>query len=726
MGTRLAVLCLVTSALGLLPAAVASAEAPYLPGQLVVRFAPGADARERTQARAAAGAKVLDALPGTPRVQLLDLPAGVSVPEAQKRLERAPEVLYAEPNHRLRLDSVPNDPRFGEQWHLGRIEAPRAWDFAPAGRDVVAGVIDSGVEFRHPDLRDNIWRNPGESGSGREADGVDNDANGYVDDVRGWRWDYGPAYGDSNDPTDFGGHGTAVAGVLGAVGDNGLGGIGVSPRTQILPLAVYDKASYGVAEAIAYADRKGVRIVNGSFGIPYTQSIEDALAAAPDVLLIVSAGNEAWDADLHRDVRYPCTSAKPNVLCVAATDRGDNLAGFSNWGAETVDLAAPGVDLLTTSLPRRQLIYDDFEAPLDGQRWTTGGTGGAWGRTPPPKEFWFNSGWSLDDSPEGPYADDQDSWFGTAQGHDLTGHSGCFLSYHLATDLAAGDRLVVETRSGEGDWTPLVEHTRVTPNGRIRRSLAAFEGRPGLRFRFRLVTDAAGNGRGVHLDYIQIWCSEPPFRGDEYHFAGGTSNAAPQVTGTAALVLSRHPELTTAELRAAILDNVEPLPSLAGRTVTGGRLNTLRAVYGGVPPDPPEPSEEPTPDPTPEPTAEPTREPPVTVEPRPSPSATPTPRPADRRAPACAVRVDRARRRDVRLAVRCDERGRLSAQLKVGRTVVGRLSASISRDRRRVFRIRVTRRLPSRPAVRAVLTLTASDAAGNRRSQRQRLALLRR
>ena len=715
MGMRLAVTCLALAVLGLVPAPAAGAEAPYLPGQLVVRFAPGADARERTELRARAGAKVLDALPGTPRLQLLDLPAGVSVREAQQRLERAPEVLYAEPNHRLQLDSVPNDPRFGEQWHLGRIEAPRAWDFAPAGRDVVAGVIDSGVEFRHPDLRDNIWRNPGESGSGREADGVDNDANGYVDDVRGWRWVYGPGdSGDSNDPSDFNGHGTAVAGVLGAVGDNGLGGLGVSPRTQIMPLAVYDKASYGVAEAIAYADRQGVRIANGSFGIPYTQSIEDALAASPNLLLIVSAGNEAWDADLHRDVRYPCTSPKPNVLCVAATDRDDKLAGFSNWGAESVDLAAPGVDLVSTNLPRRSLLYEDFEAPLDEQRWATGGTGGAWARTPPPTAYWFNSGWSVDDSPDGPYANDHDSWFGTAQSYDLTGHSGCSFRYYIGTDLAPGDRLVVETRSGEGDWRALKQHTGERYSEIVALPLTAYEGRPGLRARFRLITDAAGTARGVHLDYIHLWCKEPPYRGDEFAFTGGTSNAAPQVTGTAALVLSRRPEMTTAQLRAAILDHVEPLPSLAGRTVTGGRLNTLRSVYGGVPPDPPEPSAEPTPAPRS----------PVAVEPRPSPTSTPAP--VDRRGPVCGLRVMNARRREVRLAIRCDEKARLSAQLKVGRTVVGRLSASVQRDGRRVLRVRVTRRLPSRPAVGAVLAITASDAAGNRRSERLRLALRRR
>lgn len=152
------------AALASAPAAHAATSA-YFPDQLVVRFAPSAGKAERGRLRARAGARVADVLPSAPGVQLLDLGDGESVREAQAALEQAPEVLYAEPNFRLTPDSAataPNDPRLGEQWHLGRIEALRAWDFTTGSHEVVAAVIDSGVEIRHPDLQGNLWTNPGE------------------------------------------------------------------------------------------------------------------------------------------------------------------------------------------------------------------------------------------------------------------------------------------------------------------------------------------------------------------------------------------------------------------------------------------------------------------------------------------------------------------------------------------------------------------------------------
>jgi subtilisin family serine protease len=183
-----------------------------------------------------------------------------------------------------------------------------------------------------------------------------------------------------NDPTDFSNHGTHAAGVIGAVGDNGVGISGITQRVRIMPLVTWGAGSFGVAEAVTYAAREGVRVANGSFGIPYAQVIEDALAAAPNLLLSVSAGNQAWDVEQHKAGRYPCVSTLPNVICVAASDHGDNLAGFSNWGAESVDLGAPGVVLRTTGLPRYRVQYDEFENGL-GSAWAQGGTGAGWGVT---------------------------------------------------------------------------------------------------------------------------------------------------------------------------------------------------------------------------------------------------------------------------------------------------------------------------------------------------------
>ena len=696
---RIAV-ALVLSVLSAAPAA-AQAQPPHFAGELIVKFRASADGRERAQARARIDASVERSL-GRRDLQLVELAPGQSVRAARAALERAPEVEYAEPNYRLVLDATVNDPRYPAQWNLPRIGVPAAWDVTLGSRDVVVAVLDSGVAIRHPDLRDNAWLNPGETGSGRDTNRVDDDGNGYVDDWGGWDFGgEGPPY--ENEPNDYGGHGTSVAGMLGAVGGNGLGISGVSPRVRIMPLAVWGRGTAGVVEAIAYADDHGVRIANGSFGIAYSHAVDDALEAAPNLLLTVSGGNEAWDVETHKDVRYPCASPLPNVICVAATDGDDNLAVWSNWGAESVDLGAPGTDLLSTGLPQRQMFYDALDGPLDTTRWTVGGTGAAWNTAAAGPEWPRDYGVMLHDSPGEAYANNADTWAMNAQPIDLRGGAGCGISYNYLRDLSTeGDRFRVEASADGVPWTTLVEMAGQHgswPQGQ--HSLEAFEGRPGFRFRFRLITDDVGQARGVTVSYVQVWCRHGVFRGDEYVGAGGTSNAAPQVAGTAALLLASRPWLTTAGLRAAILDNVEPLPSLAGRTVTGGRLNAQWAVAGRPPPAPVEETA-PSGDPG-------------------SPPGGPSPPVLDRRAPACTLRVRRA----LRLVVRCDEAARLRARavLRRGRRpVVGTATGRLRGAGTRLMRIRLARRWQGRP-LRLQLRVVAADAAGNRRTLVRRVRL---
>jgi len=556
-----------------------STAAAHLPGQLVVDFTPTATAEQRRQVRASLGAAVEKVLPGS-AAEVLDLGPGQRVDEARERLERNPAVRYAEPNFRLVPHGVTgDDPLRGEQWALDRLGVPAAWNLTTGTRDVVVAVLDSGVDIRHPDLAGtaatgpNLWTNPGETGDGRETNEVDDDGNGYVDDARGWNFWGHP------DPTDYNGHGTAAAGIIGAIGGNGTGITGINRRVQIMPLQVWNDGTAGVAEAIYYAASHGVRVANGSFGIPFSQVIEDALAANPQILLSVSAGNQAWDVEQNPGERYPCVSKLPNVICVAATDHGDWLAGFSNWGATSVDLAAPGLDLLTLGLPRRIQQNEDFERPLEG-RWTTGGTGNRWGLAGDTDE-WLNdrsTGLDLHDSPGVPYEPGSDSWARMAEGIDLTGFDRCSAGYQLSDiDLGSGDVLRVEGSAEGVDWTTLAEHTEPQTSSTYF-PLREFEGRAGFRLRFRLVSDDAGEGRGVRITSTYLYCFRGPFRGDEYPRVSGTSFAAPQVTGAAALLLAHKPWLTTAELRSTLLGTVEPLGHLAGRTVTGGRLDVGAAL----------------------------------------------------------------------------------------------------------------------------------------------------
>lgn len=240
--------------------------------------------------------------------------------------------------------AVGRDPLLGRQWHLGRdgTRAMRAWAVSRGG-PITAAVIDSGVDVSHPDLVRNSWRNPGEVA----GNGVDDDANGYVDDVRGWDW-----VDDDADPADENGHGTHVAGVLGARGGNRIGVSGVAQRVRIMPLRVLDAGNGGsmrdVAAALRYALTEGARVVNLSLNTPSPDpAVEAALEAADaaGVLVVVSAGNE--HADLGLTPSFPACSSSPAVLAVAATDRSGGLAPFSNRGS-CVDLAAPGEDIVST------------------------------------------------------------------------------------------------------------------------------------------------------------------------------------------------------------------------------------------------------------------------------------------------------------------------------------------------------------------------------------------
>jgi subtilisin family serine protease len=370
--------------------------AGYVPGEVIVKFKPGLPSIDRTDALRAGGASVQPSkLPaGT---VLARIPAGERVAGAVQRFERDPRVVWAEPNAYRYGGAVPSDPFFDEQWALRNtgqtvngvagvpgadIGAVQAWERTTGSAEVKVAVLDSGVNFDQPDLAPNIWRNPGESGGGRESNGIDDDGNGYVDDWRGWDF-----VQQDNDPSDNVGHGTHVAGTIAARGDNGLGVSGVAWRASIIPVRVLDNTNVGdcaeIAAGLEYAVRAGARVVNMSLGsyLP-CQAERDVIDSAPDTLFVVAAMNNSADVDA--TPAYPCAYPSPNIICVAATESRDALASFSNYGARSVDLGAAGVSVLSPYVkwgPKQSQFTDDFETPLDG-RWVTGGTPDSWVRTP--------------------------------------------------------------------------------------------------------------------------------------------------------------------------------------------------------------------------------------------------------------------------------------------------------------------------------------------------------
>jgi subtilisin family serine protease len=406
------------------------------------------------------------------RTHVLRVPTG-EVATRIAALKRRAEVRYAEPNYILHADVVPNDPQFGQLWGLRNtgqvvngtagtagadIKAEPAWSVTTGSASVVVGVVDTGIDYTHPDLAANVWSNPG--GIGGCAAGT----HGYN------------AIRRTCDPMDDNNHGSHVSGTIGAVGNNGVGVAGVNWTTRLMGLKFLGANGSGTtADAITAIDFAvqakiagvNVRVLNNSWGGGgFSQALLDEInkAGANGILFVAAAGNSSANNDV--SPHYPSSYGTANEIAVAATDQNDGLASFSNYGPRSVDLGAPGTNILST------------------------------------------------------------------------------------------------------------------------------------------------------------------ITGAQYAYFNGTSMATPHVVGAAALILSAPGQsgLTVAQLKSAILTNVDLLPSLAGLTATGGRLNVCKAIAGCGGPPPPTA----TPTPPAAPTATPTATPPGAPTATPTPPLVPTPTPTPR------------------------------------------------------------------------------------------------
>ena len=272
-----------------------------------------------------------------------------------QRLMADPEVEFAEPEHKFSTKQIPNDPflsssgtwgqPYQDLWGIYAVNAPAAWDTAQ-GDGVVVAVIDTGVDYNHPDLADNIWTNPNEIA----GNFFDDDGNGFVDDFHGWNF-----VNNTNDPIDDNGHGTHVAGTIAAEGNNGIGVIGVAWHAKIMPLKGFDSSGTGfdftVAPAIMYAANNGADVINASWDsfnsniqvFGNSQTIEEAIqyAASLGVVFVASAGNSSQDANNF----FPANS--PEAITVASSGPFGNFSFFSNFGTK-IDVIAPGEDILST------------------------------------------------------------------------------------------------------------------------------------------------------------------------------------------------------------------------------------------------------------------------------------------------------------------------------------------------------------------------------------------
>ncbi|MCD6471438.1 S8 family serine peptidase [bacterium] len=319
--------------------------------------------------------EILVQLKSNNRIYKITYPDKPDLKEIQKILLKSPDIKYAEPNYIFRISYLPNDTFYDNQWYLKKIRASQAWDITHGGSDdVIVAVIDTGVDINHPDLKNNIWTNKGEIPN----DGIDNDGDGYIDDYHGWDFvsnspDPNPKFNDNYTEAAIH-HGTLVAGLIAATGDNGKGVIGVAYKTKIMPLRVLDSQGNGTVEAVIkavdFAVEHRADVINLSFvGPNRSELLAQTLKKAWDkgVLIVAAGGNEANGQTENLDVvpEYPIcldeNSSENFIIGVAATDENDRKADFSNFGRRCIDISAPGRRIFGTMVYKEGLKdYNEY------------------------------------------------------------------------------------------------------------------------------------------------------------------------------------------------------------------------------------------------------------------------------------------------------------------------------------------------------------------------------
>lgn len=346
-----------------------NATQPASSGKIVVKFMDTAPPVFKEMAAARNGFEIVEEFENTGLAILeaegqafLSAKTGrIKVAQAIDDLNNSPIVEYAEPDSLWRIDSIPNDPLFIDLWGLHNtgqtggtedadIDAPEAWDIITGDSDMVVAVIDTGVDYNHEDLAANMWLNPMEIA----GNGLDDDGNGYIDDIHGI-----DTYNSDGDPMDDHFHGTHCSGTIGGIGNNGIGITGICWRVRIMALKFIGSSgtgyTSGAIECINYVIMMkndygiDIKVINNSWGgSNFSQALYDAIEAAKaaGILFVASAGNSSLNNDTFP--HYPSSFTNDNIIAVASTDHNDNLSPFSCYGTMSVDLAAPGSNILST------------------------------------------------------------------------------------------------------------------------------------------------------------------------------------------------------------------------------------------------------------------------------------------------------------------------------------------------------------------------------------------
>ena len=606
---------------GISAASISAAPLNYLPNEILVRYKQNTSTANIQNTVSALGANVVSSNK-LDNFHRIIFSGKENIHQRIEELMQNPNVEVAQPNYIYRKMVVPNDPSYPQLWGLHNsappvgINAEEAWDHVVNGdcSAVSVAVVDTGINWDHDDLTTNIWSNTGESLTSSDSDG-----NGYVDDIRGWDF-----IDNDNDPDDDDGHGTHVAGTIGAVGNNNTGTTGVCWSVSLMPVRVLNAIGVGftstIAPGIDYAVANGAKIINMSLG---GAGLDDPLVNAAivnaqnnDVVVVVAAGNDGTDND--SNPYYPCnldsvnSETIENIICVAALDQNYDLAVFSNYGASNVDVGAPGVNILSEVAGNTTyLVIDNFSptTPLPGT-WLFDDNTRPWPQGPnsdaaeehiytdnsffppltidrviPPGYYLSDpSGFDLT-PPLGPGnytyeegVDDTAYVINNLLGYDVT-----TIEFEADLWVNQGDTVrVVYDDSGSGSIP-----TTTVPGSEYSFALAGAL----VPFGFELPTSCATNcsvgfnlqsdtdgNVGYGIDITNVLIKGLAKNNSTYAFYRGTSMATPHVAAVAALAKAKNPNYTYLDIVNAVKFSGDSIGSLSGKTSTGRAVDAYKAI----------------------------------------------------------------------------------------------------------------------------------------------------
>ncbi|MDY0097151.1 MAG: S8 family serine peptidase [Candidatus Dojkabacteria bacterium] len=526
-------------------------------------------------------------------VSLLEISDEATVEETIEELKYESSIEYVQPNYQYYSTAInTNDTYKNYLWGLDNtgqvvrdtignsdkdIDAPEAWEiFDRNSNAVIVAVIDTGVEYSHPDLQNNMWDGTNcVSDTGNALGGcihgydyIDNDKSPRPDSIQ---------EGDFSTPP----HGTHIAGTISASKNNGRGVAGVAPEAEIMALKT-NLTTAQIIKAINFAERNGAKIINASF----TGSVNDSalLTAINNFsgLFIAAAGNGGSDSqgDNHDSGvhLYPCDYTSANIVCVAATDQIDVIASFSDYGITSVDLGAPGVNILSSSsysIAYSEEFDDESEGAIPSD-WIRGGVYDTWGvRTIDMVDPALSSTSII------PYPNNANSYL-ISNFINMNTEKGTFI-FVTSCDTESYGWYDYATLSFSGNGYSFWENYRWneysigSSQQVIIRNIDPTFLTSNFKFKLRWITDSYGNNyNGCFINAIFIIKEGQGSEG--YEFMNGTSMAAPHVAGVAALVWGYRPDLSVGEVKSAILNSGDPVASLSGKTVTGKRVNAYNAL----------------------------------------------------------------------------------------------------------------------------------------------------